>query len=123
MAALSFDFAMSWSRNGARALILILALLFGLLAGYVDIHNAEVQAAALIIVCAAGMLGIAAPRLALFSGVLVGLGVPIVHAIARAAEYPLPFAMNNYWQSFIAVVPALIAAAIGALLRRGVDLR
>ena len=110
-------------RRFSWILVLLAALLFGLVAGWVDVHNDEVQAAVLVIVCGAGALGLTAPRLALVSGALVGLGVPIVHAVVRLQHYALPLAMDGYWESFIALLPGLIAASIGALVRRAATSR
>src|SRR5689334_6252199 len=100
------------------AVVLGLALVLGLFAGWVDLHNDEVQAAVLVIVVSAGLLGMWAPRLALITGVIVGLGVPIAHLCARVVGYQLPYPMGHYAESFIALIPGVLAAGIGAGVRR-----
>ncbi len=98
--------------------VLAAALLLGIVAGWVDLHNDEVQAGVLVIVVAAGLLGMWAPRLALLTGVIVGLGVPIAHLYARLTGYQLPYQMGHYAESFIALIPGVLAAGIGAAVRR-----
>ena len=100
------------------ALVLTIAVLLGCLAGWIDLHNDEVQAAVLVIVVSAGALGLWAPRLAFVAGLIVGLGVPLAHLYARMTGYQLPYPMGHYAESFIALIPGVLAAGIGAALRR-----
>ena len=98
--------------------VLAIALLLGLCAGWVDVHNDEVQATVLVLVVSAGTLGFLAPRHAFAAGFLVGLGVPLAHLYARLTAFQLPYPVHHYAESFIALVPAVLAAVIAAGVRR-----
>jgi hypothetical protein len=105
-------------RPGQILSVLAVALVLGLCAGWVDLHNDEVQATVLVIVVSAGALGFLAPRSAVLAGLVVGLGVPIAHLYARLTEFALPYPVHNYAESFIALVPAVLTAVIGAGVRK-----
>ena len=90
------------------------AIPVGLAIGIADTHSEEVQGPALLLLVAAALLAWRAPRLAVPIGVLTGLGVPVVHAYIRLMHAPLPFPMNGYWGSFLALIPAMIGALAGA---------
>jgi hypothetical protein len=94
------------------------ALPIGLAIGLVDTHSEEVQGPALLLFVAAAVLASRAPRRALAIGLLTGLGVPLVHAYVRLTHTPLPFPMNSYWGSFVALIPATLGAVAGAALSR-----
>jgi hypothetical protein len=100
------------------AFVLPIALVLGVCAGWIDLHSEEVQPTVLVLVVAAGSLGFFAPRLAALSGLLVGIGVPLAHLYARIVGYALPYPMHAYVESFIALIPAVLAAGIGAAIRR-----
>ena len=93
-----------------------LALAAGSFAGYVDLHNDEVQAAVLVIVVSGFLLGAAAPRRSGAIGTIIGLGIPVAHLYARATHMVLPYETSWPW-TFLALIPALIAAASGAAAR------
>jgi hypothetical protein len=96
---------------------LILALAAGTFAGYVDLHNDEVQAAVLVIVVSAFLLGLAAPRQAPAIGAIIGLCVPAAHLYARTTGMALSYETSFPW-TFLALIPALVAAGSGAAARR-----
>jgi hypothetical protein len=93
---------------------LILALAAGTFAGYVDLHNDEVQAAVLVIVVSGFLLGAATPRQALAIAAIIGLCIPAAHVYARARHLVLPYEMTSWGWSFLALIPALIATGSGA---------
>ena len=99
-------------------LVLAIALVLGLFAGWIDLRNDEVQATVLILAASAGTLGLLAHHRAFAVGLIVGLGVPIAHLYARVTHFPLPYPVHAYAESFIALIPAVLAAVIGAGLRR-----
>ncbi|HEY2066271.1 MAG TPA: hypothetical protein VGG84_09970 [Gemmatimonadaceae bacterium] len=101
-----------------EALALGGALPAGLAIGLADTRSEEVQGPALLLFIAAALLASRAPRLAIPIGLLTGLGVPLVHGYVRLAHVPLPFPMNSYWGSFVALIPATIGALAGAGLSR-----
>ena len=96
---------------------LLLALVAGIFAGYTDLHNDEVQAAVLVIVVSAFLLAAAVPRRALVIGAVIGLCVPAAHLYAIMTRLALPYETSFPW-TFLALVPALVAAASGAAARR-----
>ena len=98
--------------------VLIVAFVLGLLAGWIDLHANEVQATVFVLLVSAGGLGLLAPRWALPAGLIVGLGVPIAHLYGRLAHVQLPYPMGHYAESFIALIPAMLAAIIGAGVRK-----
>jgi lipopolysaccharide export LptBFGC system permease protein LptF len=92
------------------------ALPIGIAIGVLDAHAEEVQPAVLLYLIAGAALGILAPRLALPVGILLGLGVPIVHAYIRINHLPLPYAMDSYASGFLALIPPTIGALGAAWL-------
>ena len=105
-------------RLGQTASLLAIALALGLCAGWVDLHNDEVQATVLVLVVAAGTLGFLAPRAAVIAGLIVGLGVPLAHLYARLTGFQPPYPMHHYAESFIALVPAVLAAIVAGGVRK-----
>jgi hydrogenase/urease accessory protein HupE len=99
-------------------LALVAALTVGILIGVIDTRAEEVQPAVLLFLVVGAGLGALAPRVALPIGVLLGLGVPIMHAYVRLNHQPLPYAMDSYAAGFLALIPATIGAVSGAWLRR-----
>jgi hypothetical protein len=91
-------------------LALAAALPIGIAIGVVDTHADEVQPAVLLYLIAGATLGTLAPRRALPIGILLGLGVPIVHAYVRLNHLPLPYAMDSYGAAFLALIPPTIGA-------------
>ena len=102
-------------------LALAAALVIGILIGTIDTRAEEVQPAVLLFLLAGAGLGALAPRVAIPIGVLLGLGVPIMHAWVRVNHLPLPYAMDSYAAGFLALIPATIGAIVGALVRHGVQ--
>jgi len=95
------------------------ALIGGFLAGAVDFNNNEPQAAVLVIIFFAGLLGFAQPRKAWRWALIVGLGVPIVGLIATALGYSAKSVPEPGWYaSLIALIPAFISTYCGVLLRK-----
>ena len=91
-------------------LALAAALPIGIAIGVLDAHAEEVQPAVLLYLVAGAALGTFAPRRALPIGILLGLGVPIVHAYIRINHLPLPYSMDSYGSSFLALIPPTIGA-------------
>ena len=102
---------------------IVLAVAIGAVAVSVDLHNSEVQSAALILVVGGFLLGTIWPggawRWALILGLSICIGdnlAPRLHLIARDVE-PLN------WGALVALVPAFIGTYAGvgmrAMLRMG----
>ena len=115
------------TKNHGRAMVVgcvIVAVIGGFVAGAVDFNNNEPQAAVLVIVFFAGVLGFVQPRKAWRWAVIVGLGVPIVYLIAAAFGYQSKSVPEPGWYaSLIALIPAFISTYCGVLLRKIVSAR
>ncbi len=113
------DRATSHYRWQFGALCLALAVIGGFLAGAVDFNNDEPQAAVIVILVFAGLLGLIQPRKAWRWALIVGLGVPIVYLIATALGYHAKSVGEPGWYaSLIALIPSFISTYCGVLLRK-----
>ena len=90
----------------------------GILIGVIDTRADEVQPAVLLFLVVGAGLGALAPRVAIPIGVLLGFGVPIMHAYVRLNHLPLPYAMDSYASGFLALIPATIGPLAGAWVRQ-----
>jgi hypothetical protein len=107
------------SRWQLDVLCLMLAVIGALIAGAVDFNNDEPQAAVIVIVAFAGLLGFVQPRKAWRWAIIVGLGVPVVYLIATALGYHSKSVPEPGWYaSLIALIPAFISTYCGVLLRK-----
>ncbi len=105
--------------DGACAIV---ALIGGLVAGVVDFNNNEPQAAVLVIVFFAGLLGFAQPRKAWRWAIVVGFGVPIVYLIATVFGLQLEGLPEPGWYAMlIALIPAFFSTYCGVLLRLAIS--
>jgi cyanate permease len=103
-------------------LCIAIAVLGGFIAGAVDFRNDEPQAAVLVIVVFAGLLGLVQPKKAWRWAIIVGLGVPIVYLIATALGYqPKSVPEPGWYASLIALIPAFISTYSGVLLRKAIS--
>src|SRR5438445_108144 len=95
----------------------VVAVALGAVIGWLDLHASEVQGAVLLmLMCAFGM-GLAAPERAWRWGVLIGLGVPVVHVVASACGYRPPHPPQpNDLATLLALIPGLIGASVGAAI-------
>ncbi len=73
---------MEVSRKRARLALVLTALLLSLTTGYVNTHNAEVQAPLLCLLLSTVGLGIARPRRAWRWALTIGLAIPLSQALA-----------------------------------------
>ena len=100
-------------------LCLVIAVIGGFSAGAVDFRNDEPQAAVLVIVVFAGLLGFVQPRKAWRWAIIIGLGVPVVYLISTALGYqPKSVPEPGWYASLIALIPAFIGTYGGVLLRK-----
>lgn len=98
-----------------------MAVAGGVVAGAVDFRNDEPQAAVIVIVVFAGLLGVVRPIKAWRWAIIVGLGVPLVYLIATGLGYqPKSLPEPGWYASLIALIPAFLSAYCGVLLRRAV---
>ncbi len=106
----------------------LLALVIGLLIGYVDLHNDEVWAALMLLLPVTFTFGFLNPQRAWQGALLIGAGIPLAYLVALLAGYTLPChpgfecpTLNTITtlQTFMALVPALVGVYSGAGLRWG----
>lgn len=101
------------------AVCIAIAVIGGFLAGAVDFNNDEPQAAVIVIVVFAGLLGFIQPIKAWRWAIIVGLGVPAVYLIATALGYHSKSVPEPGWYaSLIGLIPAFISTYCGVLLRK-----
>jgi hypothetical protein len=99
--------------------LLLLALLLGLWIGMVDYRSDEVQNAVLLIVVSTLLFGLFAPRRSWRWAIAIGLGVPLVHYIARWIGLKPPYPIQpGMFASFLALIPAFIGTYLGVFFRR-----
>lgn len=107
-------------RRTTRALIVV-AVLCGLATGWVNLHTDEPQGPMFRILVSTILLGMIRPRYAWGWGLLIGLGVPLSQLAAYLLGWrvPYPNGLRDVESSALALVPALLAACVGALIGRG----
>ena len=99
-----------------ECLVAILAI------GYLNLHTDEVPVVLFGVILAAFGLGLARPRMARRWALLAGLAVPGSAALALLLQFPVPYVndLGNVVTSFVAIVPGLLGAYLGAGVRNGV---
>lgn len=97
----------------------ILAIAGGLLAALADLRNDDVQAPVLLVLIFAFALGFIRPSSFWFSGLLIGLMMPVIHFLAQLKGWDIKYptdASTPFW-AFLALIPAFIGAVSGAVFR------
>lgn len=98
-----------------------LAIGFGALASYVDLHNTDVQMPAMLLIVFSALLGFLHPRHAWQWALLIGLSIPVGYAIATANGYHVPYPAPSSRASIVFLPLAFaIAGAYGGAWLRGV---
>jgi hypothetical protein len=103
----------------SRWALLVLAALLGAGIALLDRRTEEVQPAALLLLVCAGALAFARPRDAWAYALLVGAGVPMLDFVTRARGIPPPWPAQP-GSSLVALIPAVLGALVGALVRLAV---
>ena len=103
--------------DAGRLVLPFIALLAGLLIGVIDLRATEVVVAVGLILVATLALAVASPRQAWLTGLLVGLGIPLLYLMAlafgiRPVDPPRP----NLLPTLPALIPASVGAGLGALI-------
>ena len=96
---------------------LLLALYLGLLVGLTDLRTDDPQLPALLLITFGLFLGFAQPKAAWRWALVLGLWIPFLGWIARAAGVTNA-QFSDVLFSLVALVPALIGAYAGVLVRR-----
>ncbi|MGD0824311.1 MAG: hypothetical protein ABR908_06990 [Terriglobales bacterium] len=105
-------------RSAADPLYYLLAVLAGVLAGWLDIKVGDLLLTATVVLAANMLLGFLSPRRPWRWVVLVGVFVPVVEWLAYYFLSEKPTRAQIY-ESFLAFVPG-IAGAFGGSVARGV---
>lgn len=93
------------------------ALLLGLCGGWVDLHNDEVQAAALVIIVSAFLVAAAAGEKPWLFGLATGLGIFFTYAARLVFGMP-PREEVRLAETLVAIIPGMIGAFAGYVARR-----
>ncbi len=108
------------AENGMKlktVLVLAIALMLAALAGWVDVHNTDVQPAVACLLAFSFGLALARPRLWWLWALLVGLSIPVAHLIVCWVGFTLTYPVDGFAGTFIALLPATIGAAAGGGVR------
>ena len=95
----------------------LLSLLAGAVIGYVDLQVEEVQWPVLFLLISGVCLGLAWPRLAAMSAIVLGSSVPATHLLAPHLGIKPVIPPTHFIYTFIALVPAFLGCFAGALAR------
>ncbi len=95
----------------------VLAIVAGLVIGWLDLGANEVQPIVALLLVAGGILGLVARRGAWLIALVLGLGVPAVHAMLWLAGRPQPEPSVPPFAVLIAMIPAALGVAAGAGVR------
>lgn len=104
---------------GVSALVLA-TIACATFAGWVDLHNADVQASIVVVAGAAFAVTALFGRGGWLGGFLVGFGVPLAHLYATLTGMALPYPFPHPMSSFVALIPAFGGMLTGLALRTGV---
>jgi hypothetical protein len=97
---------------------LVLSLVGGIFAWWVDSRNDEPQAAVLVILMVTFLAGLLVPSRAWLWAIITGVCLPVGYLLARALGYLSAAPLEPGWYaSAIALIPAFIGAYLGALAR------
>jgi hypothetical protein len=92
------------------------ALFGGFLIGYADIHVTEVIVTLILVIALNMVLGVIAPRRALYWPFLSAIGTPLVNGYpALAHATPNPHFASSMWSYCAVTVLLLIAGTVGML--------
>jgi len=105
-------------QSGHDAFYYLLAAVFGVLAGWVDIKVGDLLFTAMIVLAACILLGFLRPKRPWRWVVIVGIMVPVIEWLAYYFLSQKPERAQIY-ESFLAFMPG-IAGAFGGALGRGV---
>jgi hypothetical protein len=98
---------------------ILFAAAIGFLAGWVDSHNDEPQAAVLVLLVLGGLLGLSRPRLPWLCAVIAALGIPTVYLVRRAMDlHVVSWPEPNLFATLLALIPALIGIYSGLGARK-----
>jgi hypothetical protein len=101
-------------------LFYILAILFGVLAGWVDVRIGDLLFTALLVLAPCMLLGALRPHRPWRWVLVIGIFVPIVELLAYLILAQKPYRAQIY-ESFLAFLPGIAGAYGGSLMRGVID--
>lgn len=101
-----------------KSVLLLLTVTFGTLVGYPSVGADEVQPVVVLLASFAALLGAAFPDGAWRRGLLLGLSVPLAHAVSELTGTVLPYPLPRFADTFLALIPAMVGSYVGVGLRR-----
>jgi hypothetical protein len=90
-----------------------LSVLIGSTIGLSDLRSQELQTPAALLFSAAFVLAAWQPDGAWRRGMVLGLSVPLAHAVAHVTGTTLPYTISNPMLTIAAIVPAMMGTGIG----------
>jgi len=96
----------------------VLALLTAFMIGAGDLSAVNPVGTLLLVVAAGATLGAVFPRHVLLTATILGLAVPTAHVLARMNSWSVESAPRSLWWALLVLVPAVVAAFAGSVLRR-----
>ena len=95
---------------------IMLSLIFGFIAGIIDLFQSEVQPAVFIVSFFSFVSGLLKPKSAWLSACIIGSGVFFAHFIANALDVKVSFPPKpGIGATLIAIIPAMLSAYLGSL--------
>jgi hypothetical protein len=101
-------------------LFYVLAALFGLFAGWVDIKVGDLLFTAMLVLAPCMLLGALRPQRPWRWVLVIGVFVPVVELVAYLIMMQKPYRAQVY-ESFLAFLPGIAGAYGGSILRRVID--
>lgn len=98
----------------------VLAVLFGILTGIVNVKVADLLFTALLVVASCMLLGALRPRRPWRWVVLIGVIVPIIQLLAFVVLTQKP-SRADVWEPFLAFLPGIAGAYGGSIMRGVID--
>ena len=95
----------------------LVALMLAAFTGWIDINNTDVQPAAACILSFTFGLSLFRPGSWWFWALVVGLSIPAAHALVRLVGMHLPYQVDGFATTFVALIPAFIGSGSGAFIR------
>lgn len=95
------------------ALSFALSILIGSTIGLADLRSQELQTPGALLFSAAFVLAAWHPEGAWRRGVVLGLSVPVAHAVAHLTGATLPYTISNPLLTIAMIVPAMMGTGIG----------
>ncbi len=99
-------------------LYISVTLLFGTAAGYVDLHQSEVQPTVLLIAIFSLVMGFIKPKTAWLAAFIIGSSIFVVHLIAELSGFKPRYPVEpGIYGSLLALAPAFLFAYLGVFAR------